>query len=403
MCFDFNFCDHDFDSALLRYLEQLGFKRIKSVLDGLPHSNSRVVSNMKTPNANQSTAYRKFITARDRALEKLLNDSQKKIALILHDFLEWTHATVGSQYLRLSQDHFFTRYSREMVSRIEISLNRKIEETAFQILTEIHKLRSMTYQLTVGAEGEAIARAIGKPTKIVLPKVKLKQYVFSDWSGGETPINRIMLSLNRIRRDVVDAVELSVVMGEAPLEMLSRVEKAFPKSVSFKKPPTELKRLKEAAKGPKVPMGTEFMDHQEWEEIADAYLERLPTAGTRFFNLEKGADEDGEMRYNWEIEQRLTDEWVRDVRNGQVEAANQNDIQDFVWIAVIDNVTDECCLWRDGLTTSEIEGQLSKSDDECDAIVPPAHFNCRCTLAPVGEVTDKVEPNLQEFDEWLNS
>jgi len=81
-------------------------------------------------------------------------------------------------------------------------------------------------------------------------------------------------------------------------------------------------------------------------------------------------------------------------------------VKDLNWIAVIDDRTDDCCLWRDGLTTMEIEDELNgnHADDDCDATTPPAHFNCRCRLAPVtDDLPDVPASNQIDFEEWLDS
>jgi len=115
--------------------------------------------------------------------------------------------------------------------------------------------------------------------------------------------------------------------------------------------------------------------------------------------------------YVWEFERDLTNEFVKSVRTGQIAAANENGITDFVWIAVIDSKTDECCQWRDGLLISEIRERLGDHRDEDEAcniegdnLTPPIHFNCRCTLAPAAEnIPDKPDTGAKSFDEWLET
>jgi SPP1 gp7 family putative phage head morphogenesis protein len=94
------------------------------------------------------------------------------------------------------------------------------------------------------------------------------------------------------------------------------------------------------------------------------------------------------------------------VRAGEIEAAKEQGIDDFVWTAVIDERTDECCLWRDGLLVSEIEAELNgdHSGDDCDSTVPPAHINCRCRVLPVSaQYVEQQQTGFQGIDEWLAS
>jgi hypothetical protein len=118
---------------------------------------------------------------------------------------------------------------------------------------------------------------------------------------------------------------------------------------------------------------------------------------------------EGDKIYGWELEQQLTHDFVKSVRDGQIDAANVNGINEFIWIAIIDQRTCElCCEWRSGLTTSEIEKTLADNPElkeHCDVVVPPAHFNCRCGIAPVAidlETTDIQTTDAKEFDDWLN-
>ena len=112
--------------------------------------------------------------------------------------------------------------------------------------------------------------------------------------------------------------------------------------------------------------------------------------------------------YGWEMEQQLTHDFVTSVREGQIDAANENGITEFIWIAVLDDRTCEnCCEWRSGLLTSEIEKELDGNEflrDHCDVSTPPAHFNCRCGIAPVAiDVATVDKPEItKEFDAWLN-
>lgn len=159
-------------------------------------------------------------------------------------------------------------------------------------------------------------------------------------------------------------------------------------------------------------------DQDTWNRVVHEYqndyvpIDRSPE---NFINLKdpftsipiKDDIPESDKIYAWELENEITNDFVKTVRDGQVSAANENGIDDFVWISILDDKTDECCQWRHGLLTGEIEDRLAKDDslsEDCDAVVPPAHFNCRCTLAPASkdlQMVNNTDLN-QEFDEWLS-
>ena len=367
-----------------------------------------------TKSLRDSFRYRKFVLERDKALEKLLQDAQSKISLELHHALSLVIAICSHNYSNIPKDDFFTNTARHRIAFIESQIDRVFYQLANVIYYTIVRLRRSTYLLTVTSEAEAIGQSLDKKTKSKLDRQDLDKFMMDKGTNEEKILPRIELGLTRIKRKVMDALELSRVMELPQGEMLIKIEKSFPKSYRVKVPRRLLKKVQEAATikvkkdGEELLVSTSdtLIDQDEWLSLLDDYksdVRIIPS--TRFYNEEKTLDLDGEPRYNWEIESNLNHQFVEDVRDGQIEAANQNGITDFVWISVLDDKTDDCCEWRDGLTSSEIEVELDgkHGDDDCDAIVPPAHFNCRCTLAPIGEVPDKIESNKQDFEEWLNS
>ena len=161
----------------------------------------------------------------------------------------------------------------------------------------------------------------------------------------------------------------------------------------------------------------EFLDSETWDGIVNDYaadygqVNRSPegiTDAVNPFNDEPITDSlQTRYYYEWEIERDATHDFVKLVRDGQVDAAKENGITDFIWIAILDDRTcEKCCEWRNGLSSSMIEKRLKEDaelEDACDAIVPPAHFNCRCTVAPMTddlEVYD-ISQTEKEFDQWL--
>ena len=144
------------------------------------------------------------------------------------------------------------------------------------------------------------------------------------------------------------------------------------------------------------------IEQSAWEKLVSDYVsEEIFPRGPLDIISSPGVTD----AYAWELEKEVTQLFVDQVRRGEHEAAKDNGIPDFIWISVIDNVTDECCKWRDGLTVTEIETQLKgkHSNDKCQTIVPPAHFNCRCALAPLtDDLPSSPPPDLGDFEDWLS-
>jgi hypothetical protein len=162
----------------------------------------------------------------------------------------------------------------------------------------------------------------------------------------------------------------------------------------------------------------DHIDEAAWKDMVDDYLHdyipkwRAPEYVVDIPITDPTITAEGrEVWYAWEFERDLTQEFVQSVRDGQVGAAKEAGITDFVWIAVIDSVTDACCRWRDGLLVSEIEKELAQhqdEDDECNleggGLTPPLHFNCRCALAPAQDnIPDRPSLEDPDFETWLNT
>lgn len=276
------------------------------------------------------------------------------------------------------------------------------------------RLKMFAYTLALTGEAEAISQARDRTGKYSATKDAAIEAAITN-AFGENIGERIQLAFDRLRRRILDAVQLSRIQRLNAADTLEKVDRALPSGTWVKRPRRVLKPVREAdvtaikktiaavrtPVGP-VDVAQGFVDDEVWENTVDFYLrEFVPTYQFR------GPDPEADYQYSgWELERDLTHEFVDSVRSGQNEAARQNGIVDFQWIAIVDDKTDTCCLWRDGLTTKEIERELrgKHSDDECDTSVPPAHYNCRCTIAPMLDTMPEIpESNAKEFEEWLNT
>lgn len=372
--------------------------------------------------ANDSPRYRRFVNERDKALEQLHINAQKDISVILHNGLERILGVVTRGYSNLPANGFFTQQADHAIQLIDNRVANALADIGPAIIDRWIQFRKHAWLLATLSESEAIAHAFGKQTQNRVTRADLTAVSLGDTFQKENIASRVSLALSRIRRKVMDAVETSKVHQDKLEDALARVmTRAFPSAQAYIRPPRMLKPIKAreaddykytvglavAVEATKARLGSEaFVDDAEWDDLVDNYKSsQLPS--TRFFNEPIDIDiGDAELEewYAWEIEKELTHDFVDKVRKGQVDAANKAGISDFVWIAVIDSHTDDCCAWRDGLTTTEIQAELEGKHrgDECDATEPPAHYNCRCALAPVGEIPERIELDLGEFDEWLS-
>lgn len=347
-----------------------------------------------------SPKYKKFVQDRDKALEQIHLNAQTDISRILFDLLEQLKKEIA--YIALC----VTPYNGIEIAKMFDKVSQFLFHSYIPKFTaRIQSMRKATYTLTYLAEQEAIGQATQKkkhssPAEF---KKKIAGAVSAQTLTGQDLDKRVWASLMGLHSKIMKRFRNGIAQGMKPGEILGEVELAFPKITTYKRPPRELKPFREADQTPKdkAEFNFDFADQSDWDDAVSAYKQtELPR--NRF---DKG-DDPNYSQYDWELEQDLTDDFVNQVRSGQTDAANDLGIEEFVWVAILDNKTDECCEQRNGLITSEIEKMLASGDldpDECDATSPPAHPNCRCNLAPVSS-TDEVEgPDWKSFNEWLDS
>jgi hypothetical protein len=312
----------------------------------------------------------------------------------------------------LKGEDALTLHGRKLTAAIDWDIATEFNVTARHMALVTHDLNAAAYALANVGEAEAIGRALKQPAKYEVPRGEAELLGQKD-AQGESVEGRIALALARIRRAIMDAVELARVKQDPLDETLERVKAAIPKPRRVLRPKKRLSKVTEADREPGDPFSFGFIDDTLWKKIVDAYTDayvpKWRGPESVFDITTEGLTEEW---YGWEVEQYLANEFISKVRSGQDAAAKANGVEDMQWIAVIDDKTDECCSVRDGLTSTEIEERMQSGKidkHECDAIVPPAHFNCRCTMAPVldtqlaGEEFEAPASNAQEFDEWLNS
>ena len=349
------------------------------------------------PGLNKSPIYRKFILERDRALEKILSNSNARIT----DYSRAAFREIESECALLCHRHEAKTYpqaTRVLVHQLGDRVSHSFYYLGVLIHRELKNLMRRSYVLASVGEAEAIARATGSGKyKVDISRVK------------DVNQDRIQYNLNSVKYKILKAFEQGLVLEEPTAEIMDRVRKSFPKVNQYAKPLRVLKPLKESERDSKEDAAQGFVTDEEWGDVVKDYLSTyVPQYSSRGDYVVDVKQDSGEYeeRYGWEIEAETNHAFVDQVRSGQNDTANENGYTDMVWIAILDDRTDECCAWRNGLTSSEIEAKLEDeySDDESDAIVPPAHFNCRCALAPYTEEMGEPEKvDFSDFDEWLKN
>jgi hypothetical protein len=362
---------------------------------------------------DQVPRYRKFVNDLAKIQEQILWNTQTDVSRLAADAFDRVRAICAHRYSLIPSDDFFGAQASRHLGALDTQIETVFKELSVHVLARIFRMRKASYVLTHAGEVEALARTL-KPKGEQAPQIRISQeeitkQLTSETLTGHRLDHRITLSLSRIRRKVMDAVELSRINGDDTKAMLDRLEYCFPDKIAYKRPPRIIKQLKEAdAKKEKAqPVAVSFLTPEEWEDVVDQYKDtELPE--TRFDKEPVSVGEGGEREmYSWEIEQEITNDFVRAVRDGESSAAkkfaDQYGVTDFVWVAILDDRTDECCEWRNGLSTSEIRDELDgdHSDDDCQAETPPAHFNCRCRLAAVAELPERVEDEVGDVNDWL--
>lgn len=374
---------------------------------------------------NDLPRYRSFIEGRDRAIEALFHRAMDEANDLLRGSLETVVMAMISQYDSALKDPNPAQAIRAMAAVVDgifSQLAKNVSDIQSRMMGQVE-------MLAAAGETEALGRAKGKATRLEL---KFKKHFVNQ--EGAPLAGRARAGLHKIETKLMGAFQTSIWLTESLEEFKARLTRALPSKTRYKRPPRVLKPLKESeefdddlmalgadvlrTKAGKIRLSQTIMSDDEWQDLVSHVVEKYvpsfrgpeaildPGSRVTIDSLRKTFETETE-RYAWEFEQEVANELVRQTVNGSNEAARQNGVTTFTWIAIVDDKTDECCLWRDGLTVEEIAEALQNEheDDECQAFAPPAHFNCRCRLAPVLNIDDLERPpsNLPEFDEWLTT
>ena len=374
-------------------------------------------ANKKLHRMDDVPKYRNWIKARDKALEQFHTRAQLEAADELR--------RVFGHVLLLASTYFHhakanATWGQKPIDSFDHELKSVFRDSATRLFQILTKLKVNSYVLAKVSQAEIIAQLLKRRIEAKVNQADIQKVVLRKALAGGPALHRLELYMDRLRRKILNAAQLSSLHAADVEEFLYDVGRAFPKRRVVKQPRRVLKpKLMEADTGDdsdQADFAIDLVDDKAWKDMLDDYMSdptmqyRQPEYVVNLPISDPTIQRDGsEVWYAWEFEQEMTNEFVQSVRDGEIEAANDNGITDFVWIAVVDDKTDSCCLWRDGLLVSEIEQEMSDhadEDDECgiegDGLTPPLHFNCRCTVAPATEdIPEKPDDGGSEFDDWL--
>lgn len=349
-----------------------------------------------------SKKYRDFIKERNKALEHLLDFYLSQI----DDVVSKLHYEIEqiAVHLYALSNYQDIHWEQVLYGPFQRAINKTV--------VIAHRMRRTIYLLAYAGEAEGIGRALGVPTKVDLGVSKILRVVNKQSPSGGLLDKRIQFEYRRILRDVVEAIEYSVLKRDlvSARNLVEDIEFAFPRVKKVRWPNKRIQKPKRIAEAKQPTLKKDFLvtgiiDQDAWDELVQDYLDaNIPLRGPE--DMTTIVTDTGEAvdRYSWEVEKEITQDFLDQVRSAQIDSAKENGVKEFMWIAVMDAKTDDCCSIRDGKTTQEIESMIAGNEDVggCDAIVPPAHFNCRCDIAPMVEEDFNTEPlQLGDFESWL--
>jgi hypothetical protein len=385
--------------------------------------------------------YRGFIKQRDAVLNKLYFDLQGKLSIALANGMYSIQQVYKMYYNNVEKHGFDHNIFLVQKSKLEqfIKNSSHFEETVLNLITVY---RRRFWALAKASEMEALGRVLPKKPKLQITKQDLWEVSHKKTKRGASLESVVHIGVQRQFHKFIEAFQ-SAFLQQATLDKaLDLFAKQVPtlkgRPKQIKAPDTykESKRLREASRQdnqdtidqmknatdesftnedvgddePDFSFQAGVIDPEVMSDLQDAYAEEyVPTYSFRDPNMKwdipTNADEDNVV-YGWQVEQSMSEDFVMNVRDGQNAAANDAGISDMMWLSVLSEKTCDSCGWRDGLTSTEIESKMDEmADTENDAIVPPAHPNCYCTMTPYDSSIDdygKDTPEIGSIDEWIN-
>jgi hypothetical protein len=344
--------------------------------------------------------YRKFINDRDKALEKMLQNTLKRVSDISHGSFKNILSSITVSYGAINDHNRFTSHARRILDALYATIDGEMRMLAHLLDRPIYDLRRAATTLAYAGELEAISRVVQVTSG---QKNIARSPMVSTIADGA----KCFAALTKIQGKIRDEIERGYVQA-IPLDLvLKKVKTHLPKVLRYKKPPRELAPLKEAFTEEWAQDATlDFISEEDWRNVVSLYKdEYVSKARDLAFDVEIGEPE-AEEWYGWEIEQNIVHDFLYAVRDGGETAAEQAGIDDLLWVAILDDHTRPEHRLKSGLTSSEIEAKLDDewADFDDQGTVAPSGFKCRCRSTPYVKDLPEVEPvNYKDFDEWLTS
>lgn len=353
----------------------------------------------------ENPSYVKWVKSRDKALEDLHTRAQVESSDIMRKLLTDVLLMAKAYYTQLKSGH------PQSIDQFESHVKNIFSAGVSQLYGIIIMLKIRSYVLSKSSETEIIAQLTDEQVVSKIRSEEIYQIAGQDSTAGGEMIQRMTLYMDKLRRRIVSMAQGSAINAGDEMDFLQDILAAFPKDRVVKRPKRILKPLlRESDKKPKFDIAIDNIDENTWNDMLRTYMDeyvpkwRAPPAVVDLPIVDPTIQADGtEVWYAWEFERDMTNEFVQSVRDGQIAAANENGITDFVVISIIDDRTCEHCCGDfgcvdfDGLLVSEIEKMTGGEQS-----APPYHFNCRCTLAPATDnIPKKPDNGGNEFDDWL--
>jgi len=350
--------------------------------------------------------YLKFIHQRDKYLEEYLRKTHLKQADSIRACFEDVISFINHLYPEAIRNQF-TSQGKAALDHLYFRIDQRMEYLTMQLANAMDKLGQRTYILTYASEYDAISKVKNITGQIKTPDY-LSQYerFFSSYSP----------TIFTLTGKIKQKIQTSYVIDRPLDELNSQIQDLLPKTAKIKR---ELIKLQEAGKRldqikvkDESPITYDFIPDEIWYDLINEYKSEYISP------YRNKTDANGEFykvddKYVWQVEQKTTEDFLKEVKKGSKQAAKDRGISDFIWIAVLDDRTRDLHRMFHGKTSTEIKDEFEseyKYDKEGGlnpnyGEVAPAGFNCRCRSVPFFKELEEDRENLitDDFATWMET
>lgn len=345
--------------------------------------------------------YVKFTNDRDKFLEQILLNVRKDNAKIFSRAFYDVLKSGVYVFSHINDHNRFTHFSTEAKDIFENEVKQRLRQAVYECDPQLKKMQKACYIVSYHTVTEVIARLKGE-------RIEAK----TDFTPDLNELNaRMIAQTDKLAQKLTVEFQIASLKKETVEQFKERMKLKLPARKLYKKPPPEMKRLKEAVKidpdtGEEIEenpasAALDLESNEVWDEIISLYKsDELPA--DRGSKETLGEDE----VYEWEVENEVAENFVDQIKDGEIDGAEEQGITDFIWIAVLDDKTREEHRLKHGLTSEEIAEKLDEEWDyfEDHSIVAPGGFGCRCRSAPYfKDLPDEPAIDYGDFNSWLNA